>query len=238
MATLQTDEANIIDAEAVNWRLIVYPILFVLIAVAGGLGYYYYLQQQRTEAETAARAALVKATTPEEFLKVAEQWPHTDQATLAILRAADTAFAQRDFQAALDNYQKITGDLTVDAVLRDSAQLGIASAQEGLGNQDRAIAAYLEVAQRGDKSPFAPYAYSAVANIDDLRGDKQNERQILTQAASLDPDSVFTKNAQYKLKEMSAAAQPPATLNVPATPSAPTPAAPTPFAPEPTPPAK
>jgi predicted negative regulator of RcsB-dependent stress response len=237
MATLQTDEANIIDAEAVNWRLIVYPLLLVLILGAGAFGYYYYLQNQRDEAETNARVALVKATTPEEFLKVAEQFPHTDQAMLAILRAADASLDKHDYDAALDDYRKITDNVAISAQWHDTAELGIASASEAGNNTDRAIAAYLEVAQRGDKSPYAPYAYNAVARIYEQRGDKNSERQVLEEAAALDPGSAFTKQAQNKLKELTAAPQPSMSFPVPSAPETLSPAS-APAAPAPTPPTK
>lgn len=236
MATLQTDEANIIDAESINWRLIVYPVLLVLLIGAGGFGYYYYLQNQRETAETNARVALVKATTPDDFLKVAGQFPNTDQATLALLRAADASFANHDYAGALTAYHKITDNTAIDPLWHDVAELGIASAQEAGGDNDHAIASFLEVAHRGEKSPYAPFAYNSVARIYDQRGDKDSERQILTEAAVLDPDSTFTKQAQYKLKELNAAAQPPMTVNVPAAPSAPAPAPAAPAAPAPTPP--
>jgi predicted negative regulator of RcsB-dependent stress response len=233
MAILESDEANIIDAESTNWRIVVYPILLVLIVGIGGLGYYYYQQDQREQNETAARAALIKATTPEEFLKVADQYPHTEQATLAILSAADASLTKRDFPAAITDYQKITGDSTVDPVLRDSAQLGLAAALEGSGSVDKAIPAFMEVAQRGDKSPYAPYAYNSVARIYDERGDKNNERQILNQAVGLDPDSTFTKQAQYKLKALTAEAQPNLNVTAPAAPVAPSASTPAPAAPAP-----
>src|ERR1700761_4791017 len=113
MSTLQTDEANIIDAEEVNWRWIVLPLVLVLLVAAGGLGIYYYLQVQQDAAETEARVALLKATTPEEFLKVAEQYPKTDQAMLAIFSAANASFDQRDFDGAKAAYQKIIGNPTL-----------------------------------------------------------------------------------------------------------------------------
>jgi tetratricopeptide (TPR) repeat protein len=217
MATLQTDEANIIDAEAINWRLIVYPILVVLIVGIGALGYYYYLQNQRDTAETNARAALIKATTPEEFLKVAEDFPQTDQATLAILRAADASFDQQDYDGALSAYLKIIENSALGEQWHDTAILGSASAYEAKGDTDKAITAYLGVARRGDESPFAPYAYHCVARIYDQRGDKANESQTLQSAAALDPDSYFTRQAQNMLKEMNAAAQPPLSVNLPGT---------------------
>src|ERR1700678_2066322 len=107
MATLQTDEANIIDAEEMNWRLIVYPVLLVLIVAVAGLGYYYYLQSTREAAETDARAALVKATTPEDFLKVAGQYPQTDQAMLALMSAGDASFKAHDYDGAQAAYHRV-----------------------------------------------------------------------------------------------------------------------------------
>ena len=231
MATLQSDEANILDAETVNWRLIVYPILAVLVVAVGALGYYYYLQSQREQLEDSARAAYVQAKTPEDFVKVADQFPGADQGTLALLAAADGAFAKRDFASSIKNYQRVVDASNTNPELRDAAQLGLASAQEANGKANDAINAYLEVARRGAKSPFAPYAYNAAARLYDDNGDKDKEREILTEAAGLDPDSPFVKQAQFKLKELNVPAKSPA-----AAPSAPAAAVPTPAAVPPTPP--
>jgi predicted negative regulator of RcsB-dependent stress response len=219
MATLQSDEANILDAEMINWRLIVYPILAALIVVVGGLGYYYYLQNQREELEASARDALVQAKTPEEFVKVADQFSGTDQGTLALLSAAGGSFAKRDYASAIQDYQRIIQTVATDPELRDSAQLGLASAQEANGKIDDAINTYLNVAQEGTKSPYAPFAYLSAARLYEQKNDKDNELKVLTDAASLDPDSPFVKQAQNKLKELSTAAQPPLTLPVQTTPA-------------------
>jgi predicted negative regulator of RcsB-dependent stress response len=214
MATLATNESNILDAETINWRLIVYPILAALVIVVGGFGYYYYLQGQREELETNARAALVAAKTPEDMVKVADQFPNTDHATIALLGAAQMSFSKQDYASAITDYQRVMQTVTTDPELRDSAEIGLASAQEASGKADDAITSYLEVARRGIKSPYAPFAYNAAAQIYDQRGDKANEQKILTEAAGLDPDSPFVKQAQEKLKEMEAAAQPPISIPV------------------------
>ena len=36
MATLNTDDANILDAEAINWRLIVYPLVLAVVIIVVG----------------------------------------------------------------------------------------------------------------------------------------------------------------------------------------------------------
>jgi tetratricopeptide (TPR) repeat protein len=235
MATLQTDEANILDVEATNWRLIVYPILAVLVVAVGGLSYYFYLQNARETLEASARAELVAAKTPEELVKVADKYPGADQATIALLSAADLAFAKRDYDGAIKNYQRIIQTATTSADLRDPAQIGLASALEAAGKTDDAINAYTVVAELGTKSPLAPYAYSSVARIYDERGDKENERKALTEAASLDPDSPFVKQAQFKLKQMTATEQPPLTVPVPGPNTSPAPTATAPAAPTPAP---
>ena len=218
MATLASEDSNILDVETTNWRLVVYPILAALVVVVGGLGYYYYLQDQREQLEASARAALLEAKTPEELVKVADQFPGADQATLALLSAADGSFAKRDYAAAIQDYQRIIQTVTTDPELRDSAQLGLASSLEANGKIDDAINACLEVARRGAKSPYAPFAYNAAARLCEESGDKDKEREILTEAASLDPDSPFVKQAQFQLKQMAAAEEPPLTVPVPPAP--------------------
>ena len=203
MATLESDDSNIIDGETINWRLIVYPVLAALIIICGGFGYYYYQQNQRDMAEAEARAALLKATTPEELVQVADQYPHTDQATLALLKAADDSFGKLDYAAAIKDYQRIIDAPTTDSQLHDSAQLGLASSLEASGKVDDAINIYLEVGRRGNQTPYAPFGYNAVAQIYAQRGDKENERKILMEETSLDPDSAFVKQAQARLKELS-----------------------------------
>lgn len=227
MATLQSDDANLLDQEPFNWRIIVYPALVILIVVCLGLGWYFQQLQARETREETAREALIKAKTPADFLSVASQYPKTDQASLALISAGQASYEAHDYPGAIAAYQKVTDDATANPDLRDTAALGRASALEASGKLDDAVLAYLEVAQRGSKSAFAPFAYNAVARIYDERGDKENERKILMQAAGFDPDSQFTRQAQAKLKSL----QPP-----PATPAAiPTAGAPTPVA---TPPAQ
>jgi tetratricopeptide (TPR) repeat protein len=203
MATLESDDSNIIDGETINLRLVVYPILAAIILILGGFGYYYYQQNERNNEEAAARAALLQAQTPEALVQVADQFPHTDQATLALLKAADDSFAKLDYTAATKDYQRIIDTASTDPLLRDSAQLGLASALEANGKIDEAITTYLEVAHRGDKTPYAPFGYNAVSRIYAQRGDVENERKILVEETSLDPDSEFVKQAQQRLKEMS-----------------------------------
>lgn len=221
MATLESNDANIIDAESINLRLVIYPILLALVVIVGGFSYYYYLQSARESLENEARAALLQAKTPEAMVKVADQYPRTNVETIALLKAAEGSFSTRDFPGALADYRRIVNTVGADAELRDTAQLGLASVQETTGKLDDAVNAYLEVARRQAKSPYAPYGYNSAARIYEQRGDKIDERKILAEMATLDNTSTFVKQAQYKLKQMAASSPTPLTVQAPATNAAP-----------------
>jgi predicted negative regulator of RcsB-dependent stress response len=205
MATLESDERNIVEADAINWRLMVYPLLAVAVVVIGGFGIYYYQLDQRDQAEMQARTALAAAKTPEEMVKVADDFPHTTQAALALLTAADTQFTAKDYTEALKDYQRVTDMAETPAELRDSAQLGLGSVQQADGKSDEAIQSYLEVAHKGDQSPFAPAAYYQTARIYDDRKDKSSEVRILQDAVRLGGDSIFVKQAASMLKSLETA---------------------------------
>ena len=213
MATQDFSDANIIEGDSLNWRLIVYPVVAAIILLLGGVIYYFYLQNQREELETSAREALLQAKTPEALVAVAGQFPATVQASLALLSAAGDSFDVKDYATAIGDYQRIIANPNADAQLRDSAQMGLASTLEASGKADDSIKAYLTVAQRGNDSPYAPAAYHAVASIYRQRGDKASEQSILVEEASLDPESRFVQEAQQRLKELNDSAAIPATSN-------------------------
>jgi len=119
-----------------------------------------------------------------------------------LLKAADQSFDKLDYASSLKDYQRVIDTAGTDPLLQDSAQLGLASALEASGKVDDAIAAYLIVAHRGDKTPYAPFGYNAVSRIYAQRGDKQNQIKILQEETSLNPDSQFVKEAQEQLKAL------------------------------------
>jgi predicted negative regulator of RcsB-dependent stress response len=205
MATLESDERNIVEADEVNWRMIVYPIVLVIVVLLGGFGYYYYQLNQREQEETQARTALVAAKTPADMMKVADGFPKTTQAAVALMNAADASFTTKDYPGALKAYQRVTSASDTPAELRDSAQLGVASVQEASGKAEDAVQSYLQVAHKGSASPFAPAAYYQVARIYDARKDIPAEKSVLQQAVQLGGDSVFVKQAAILLKSLQAA---------------------------------
>jgi len=241
---MMADDSNILDAEAVNWRLVVYPLVAVIVILVGGLGYYYYQQSMREQLAAQAGEAILQAKTPEQLVKVADLFPTTDQATLALLSAASDSFDKKDYAAAMKSYQRAIDSTDENSYLHDSAQVGLASTLDASGKVEDAIHTYLAVAHRDNNSPYASFAYQAVATIYEQRGDKTNERETLTELVGMGNDSPFTKEASSKLKALTPSndtplGTPETNLSTPApTPSpainaAPTPTAPIPPSPEP-----
>ena len=213
MATLETQDTNILDADAVNWRLIAYPLVGLIVVVLGGLGIYYYLQGQRQAHEALARQAFLQAKTAPAQLAVADQYPGTTHGYLALLSAGKLSFDAKDYAGAMQDYQRAVDGPKIDPVLHDSAELGLASSCEAADKVDDALNAYLAVARRGNESPYAPFAYSSAARLDEQKNDKVAERQILTEAAALDPDSAFVKQASERLKALNLEAQTPSSAS-------------------------
>ncbi|HUB66094.1 MAG TPA: tetratricopeptide repeat protein [Candidatus Methylacidiphilales bacterium] len=209
MATLDLDDANIVEGDTFNWRLVVYPLVVAVVLVLGGVVYYLYLQNQRGELEITARQDLLQAKTPEALVAVADKYPATEQATLALLSAAGDSSTKKDYAAAIRDYQRIIDNPGSDPQLRDSAQMGLGSVLEESGKADEAISAYLAVAKRGNDSAYAPAAYYAAASIYRQRGDKSKEISVLLEEVTLDSQSTFVRAAKERLGQISPAAVPP-----------------------------
>jgi predicted negative regulator of RcsB-dependent stress response len=205
MAILTTDDRNIVEADALNWRYIVYPIVAIVVILLGGFGIYYYQLNQREVEETQARDALVQAKTPQAMVKVADQYPKTTQAAIALMSAADASFTTKDYSGAAQDYQRVASTKGTPSELRDSARLGLGASLAADGKSDDAIRAYLEVAQKRNHSAFSPAAYYAVAQIYAGRKDKDNEQRILQQTVQLGSDSPFVKEAAAQLKALAPA---------------------------------
>ena len=222
MATLDSSDANIIDTEPTNWRLIVYPILALLIIFVGGFSFYYYQQTHRNDLEIQATAAMIKAKTPEELAKVADQFPGTDSGTLSLIGAGNLSFDKKNYDAAVTYYKQVLSETSANPTLASSARVGLASAQEAANKLDDAINTYLVEAHLGKTSPYAPYAYSSAARLYEQKGDKEDRLKTLSDllGAGFDANSPFVQQAQAQMKQLTA--PPPTVVPVPA--SAPAPA--------------
>ena len=204
METLPVQDANVLDAPEINWRLIVYPLLVVAVLLVGGFAFYYYQDSQRENSEAAARALTTQAATPEALVQVADKYPGTTGGLFALISAGGQWLDKKDYADAEKSYQRVVDASGTDPVLRDSATLGLAASYEAAGHADDAIKSYLTVAHRGKDSPYSPFAYSSAARLYAQQKDSTDERKTLTEEAHLDIDSKFVKQANLRLRELTA----------------------------------
>ena len=200
MATLESGDTNILEGDAINWRLIVYPLVAVLVLIVGGFSLYYYQQNQLEIQEGQARAAVVEANTPQALVAVADQFPKTTQATLALLQAGNQAVAKKDWATAQSAFQRAKDNTKSPSELNDAAQIGLAATLEGTGKLEEAIQGYLALAHEGKASAYTPFAYVAAAKLYGKKGDKPAERSTRIELAGLGGDSDFVRQAQAELK--------------------------------------
>ena len=203
-------DTNVVESEPVNWRLIVYPLLALLVLVAGIYSYFAYRQHAVEQRESEARTALVSAHSTAELLSVANRYPKTVQATLAGITAGEQALFNRDFVVAENAFTAVLHTPKIDPQLHDSAQLGLAATYEANGKTAEAIAAYLNVAHEGNTTPYAAYAFYTVAGIYLRKDDKANARKTFSELASLNNRSAFLPTGARQLASLNAeaAAQP------------------------------
>jgi hypothetical protein len=203
MATLESPDSNVLDAQAVNWQFVVYPIVGVLVLVFGGCGIYFYLQTARAEHESQAREALIAAKTPEALVQVADRFPGTSHAAMALIAAGNLSYDQKDYTSAENDFQRVANIADLDDSVRDSARLGYAATLQAAGApDDQAVDAYLAVANRGKSSPFASYACLAAAHLYEREHNLDKERQLLLQATGIDTESPFGQQAQKLLQSL------------------------------------
>jgi hypothetical protein len=175
----------------------------VLLLVFGGCGIYFYLQGARAEHEAQARSALLAAQTPEALVQVADQFPGTTHAAMALIAAGNLSYDQKDYASAENDFQRVAGMSGLDDGVRDSARLGYAAALQAAGAPaEQAADAYLAVAQRGKASPFASYAYLAAAHLYERQHNLDKEKQLLLQATAIDTESTFGQQAQKILQSL------------------------------------
>jgi hypothetical protein len=203
MPSLESPDSNILDAQAVNWRFVVYPIVGVLILVFGGCGIYFYLQTARAEHEAQAREALLAAKTPGALVQVADRFPGTTHAAMALIAAGNFSYDQKDYASAENDFQRVAGSADLDDGVRDSARLGYAAALQAAGApDDQAVDAYLAVANRGKSSPFASYACLAAAHLYERQHNLDKEKELLLQATGIDTETPFGQQAQKLLQSL------------------------------------
>jgi tetratricopeptide (TPR) repeat protein len=140
-----------------------------------------YLNARNEEAQQEAWAGYFAALAtgdPAEFQKVAETYPGTIAAGWSLQSAGDLLLnqgigelfrnretAKTQLEAALQTYKTVT-DAYSDAMLQQRAYLGLAKAEESLGNFDQAKKHYQQITEKWSESEMADLAADRLAQLD------------------------------------------------------------------------
>ena len=202
MATLQSDEANILDAETINWRLIVYPILAALIVVVGGFGYYYYQQVQRDISGGHRARGPAEGHHPgragEGGRSISQDRPGDAGVAERGGRFLCQTGLRRSHPELSAGPRHAPARTRCCATRRNSGWLPLSKPAARWTRRSTPISRWPIAATRLPTRPSATMPWPGSTT---QRGDKDNERKILNEEASLDSDSQFVKEAQFKLKE-------------------------------------
>jgi len=177
---------NLLDwAEAHKKQLFIGLIAVVVVGV--GLAFYFVHQGQvQDDANNALSKLLVRTSpntpepTPENFMKVANDFPNTDAGKRALLLAASALFTEGKYDEARGYFQRFLQE-HADSPFAGQAALGIAASMEAQGKLEDAINAYRNAADRYQTPNVAPQAKMAMARLYQSQGKLTDARDQLEQ---------------------------------------------------------
>ncbi|HEY3914851.1 MAG TPA: tetratricopeptide repeat protein, partial [Verrucomicrobiae bacterium] len=187
------------------WGLVAFLVL--------GIGIAFWLAHQ-TEKQTDANDALSKFTTrdfsstaaeptPEDFLKVASDYPDTDAGQRALLLGAADLFAASKYDDAQGQFQRFLKDYG-DSPFTAQAAMGVATCFDALGKTNDAISAYQGIVDRYQNQNVVPQAKLALARLLEAQGKFAEARSNLEDIMRTYPGTVSSEAASH-LQELNAA---------------------------------
>jgi TolA-binding protein len=135
------------------------------------------------------------------FKAVADQYPSTDAGLFARYRQGTTLMALGNPKDAVAAYQQVV-DKGGDGLYAQMARLGIADAQERLGQFDQAINTFKELAQHKDGPLPIDGVLIRLGRTYLQAGKPADAQQTFNRLISEFPDSPFTGDAQRELEQL------------------------------------
>ena len=183
-----------------------------LIVVALGLTGWYIVYQQG-EKEVRASEALVNASVsqaiagrsgaenPDEFLKVAADYPKSSAAARAVLRGAGSLFIEGKYPQAQAQFQRFARDYR-DSAFMGQAMLGIAACMDAEGKTEDAIAAYKSLIDHHPGENVIPQAKFALARLYEAQNKPELARALFEDVARGDQYGSLGSEAGMRLEEL------------------------------------
>jgi predicted negative regulator of RcsB-dependent stress response len=177
-------------AEANKKRLMLAAVA-VLAAIVALIVYSYFRDRREAQASESLLALRAlpsastgaKAASPQEFLRVADDYASTSAGERALLLAAGNLFTDGNYAEAQAQFEKFKTSFG-SSPLVSIAALGVASSLDAQDKVDAALAAYQDVAINYPDDPVAAHAKLAMASIYETKKQPEQELKVLDELSS------------------------------------------------------
>jgi TolA-binding protein len=143
------------------------------------------------------------ATTPQELLKIATDYPDTDAAQRALLLAAGDLFASGKYDEAQAQFQKFQQQYNSSPLVPQAA-LGVAACYDALGKTNDAVDAYQNIVDRYQTQNVFLQAKLSLANLLEAQGKFKEAKTHLEDLTRSYPGTISSEAAS-RLHDLSAA---------------------------------
>ena len=192
-----------------NKKQLVYGL--IALAVVGVVVAFWLAH--KTESQNDANFALSKLTTrtsaaapeptPDDYLKLASDYPDTDAAQRALLLAATGLFTEGKYDVAQAQFQKFLQQYNSSPLVSQAA-LGVAACYDAQGKTNDALSAYDSVVNRYPNQNVVPQAKLGVARLLEAQG-KFKEAKSAFEELSRAFAGTISSEAATRLQELNAA---------------------------------
>jgi len=159
-----------------------------------------------SEALTSLRPAATSSGAPgvipaDAYLKVAERYPKTDAAALALLQAAAAFFTEGNYAEAKTQFDRFLREHPQNP-LRAQALLGTAASLGAQGKVSEATAAYDDLIKRHPTEPVVPRAKFALARLYEAQRRPDDAMKLYEELLRTEPNSSLGAEAEIRLQDL------------------------------------
>jgi TolA-binding protein len=182
----------------------------ILAVVVLGIWFYVWNTGQKeisaSEALTSLRPASTSSGAPgvipaDAYLKVAEQYPKTEAAALALLQAAAAFFTEGKYAEAKTQFDRFLREYPQNP-LRGQALLGVAASLGAQGKASEAAAAYDDLIKRHPTEPVVPRAKFALARLYEAQRKTDDAVKLYEELLRTESSSSVGAEAEIRLLDL------------------------------------
>ena len=182
----------------------------ILAVVVLGIWFYVWNAGEKeisaSEALTSLRPTSTSSGAPgaiaaDAYLKVAERYPKTDAAALALLQAAAAFFTEGKYAEAKTQFDRFLREYPQNP-LRGQALLGIAASLGAQGKAAEATAAYDDLIKRHPTEPVVPRAKFALARLYEAQRRTDDAMKLYEELLRTESNSSVGAEAEIRLQDL------------------------------------